>query len=133
MSRSARPFCQGDLAEIGRSRMRIARARRMRPPAGGRLFGRLGLLCGLSRPAVMTGYLLRTTYPGYQKLALDLPRYSEDPLLGTPSSVLIMSDLSLKRRYSIFGSEKLQRKLVSDIQTALMRTAGIPPRIHMRG
>ena len=79
----------------------------------------LGLLCGLPRPTVMTGYLLTTTYPGLQELALDLPRYSEEPLLGTASSVLIISDLSLKRLYSIFGSEKLQRKLVSDIQSLL--------------
>jgi hypothetical protein len=54
----------------------------------------LGLLCGLPHPAVMTGYLLRTTYPGLQELALDLPRYSEDPLLGTARSVLIMSETS---------------------------------------
>jgi hypothetical protein len=67
----------------------------------------------------MTRYLLRTTYTGLQELVLDLPRYSEEPLLGTISSVLIISDLSLKRLYSIFGSEKLQRKLVSDIQSLL--------------
>jgi len=67
----------------------------------------------------MTGYLLRTSCPGLQELALDLPRYSEDPLLGTASSILIMSDLGLKRLYSIFGSKKVQRKLVSDTQSML--------------
>ena len=40
-------------------------------------------------------------------------------MLGTARSVLIMSDLGLNRLYSIFGSEKLQRKLVSDIQSML--------------
>jgi hypothetical protein len=40
-------------------------------------------------------------------------------LLGTASSVLMISDLGLKRLHSIFGSEKLQRKLVSDIQSLL--------------
>jgi hypothetical protein len=78
-------------------------------------------------PAVMSiliEHLLRMTCAALQELALDLPGYSDEPLLGAPSSILIVSDLGLKRLYSILSSAKLERKLVSDTQRILAILAG---------